>query len=342
MMFWPTLALLATAHAQVPTQRAELSQLQLEVVSGQDSFLLHEPAFATATFTNQGTEPVTVMIQWHTRNELGRPDSFQVTGVDSQGQALPEVGELMSFGGRIGPTTLSSGESTSGTLILPHWVSFQAPGTHHLSVNAQIYEGQDMQTQLPFGASFDVVVVPDDAKTMAASLERTASAWAEGDGTARTRMLAWRDPMVVPHLIDALDEPSQRSTALHALGKWPRADAVQAIAQYKRFGLDGQAIDLNATEQMLKPAAASMRHSVAAALAENTHPSAWTELQTMADDPTMAVRLTVLHQAAKREDGGPWIDEYLSDPDATIRKEAQRYRSERDQAQQRSIKVATP
>jgi hypothetical protein len=302
----------------------------MEVVSAQASFLLHEPAFARATFTNQGSEPITVMIPWHTRNELGRPDSFQVTGVDSSGHALPEVGELMSFGGRIGPTTLDSGESTSGTLILPHWVSFQTPGTHQLSVSAQIYEGLDMQTVLPFEASFEVHVVPDDAKRMAASLERTASAWAEGDGTARTRMLAWRDPMVVPHLIDALAQPSQRSTALHALGKWPRPEAVTAIAQYKRFGLDGQPIDLSASDEMLEQAAASMRHSVAAALAENTHPSAWTELQTMGADPYMAVRLTVLHQAAKRVDGGPWIERYLSDPDATIRKEAQRYQSERD------------
>lgn len=143
---------------------------------------------------------------------------------------------------------------------------------------------------------------------------------------ARRRLSLIDDERVIPWYVRAL-KTSDYELKFEALDRLARFRADAALEGLK-LGMTTSGRDMGNTSnpQVAQDIAVNIRHEAAIALARSPHPDAKKLLLTMAGDPAMTVRLTIVQTAQHMDD--PRSLEILTalthDADATVRGEAER------------------
>jgi hypothetical protein len=68
------------------------------------------------------------------RNNIGRPDSYRVTVVRDDGKSVPQPKVTMWRGGLYGAQYVPVNGSYTRRLFVPHWATFEEPGTYTVTV----------------------------------------------------------------------------------------------------------------------------------------------------------------------------------------------------------------
>jgi hypothetical protein len=314
--------------------------LEVSLVADQSAIILGEPTWLSFTVRNLSGEDLQVLVGGDYHNELGRPDSFAVKTVRSDGKwvSQPDVG--LETGGLIGPKDLPAGGSYVFRLFVPHWATFKEPGSYSISCRRtlqllRLTPGVDFREQ-------DTVDVVTDARTTLAVLPRDdarmgrlirelgevmVSAGGEKAGDEAVVALAWiDDARVVPYFRRAL---AIRSYALKFI-------AVQVIARFatdEAFEGLKDAMNTNASDfdyasgERQPQLAANIRAAAAGALSRCKHPRAREFLLAQRHDEAEKVRLTVVHAIGRMPptEALPVLQEMTRDPSARVSDEAKRY-----------------
>ena len=322
------------------TYQAGSWPLEVTLVPDKHAILLGEPTSVSFIVKNLSREDLQILVGGDYQNELGRPSSFQVRVRRSDGRWVdqPKVG--FSTGGLIGPKPLPGGGSYVFRLFLPHWATFEIPGTYTVSCKRilQVLRadvGREFArhptTDVLTEAQVTLEVEPRDPAALGLLIEEYGEtmlrAKGEKEGDAAVLALAWiDDPRVVPYFSRALATRSYtiKFIALHVLGKFGTDEAFAALqAGMKTSAAD---FDTGSAGQAVRNAA-NIRTAAAGALRRCTHPKAREYLLAQRHDDAEGVRVTVLHVlgAMPAAEATPLIREMAEDQSQRIRDEAQRY-----------------
>jgi HEAT repeat protein len=135
------------------------------------------------------------------------------------------------------------------------------------------------------------------------------------------------DERVIPWYVKALDTNRYelKMAALDRLSRFQGDSAFRGLI----MGMRTQANDIGncSSEAVAKKMAENVRHAAAGALARSPHAEAKRLLLTMWDDPSRAVRITVLHVLGKSntDDSLGLLKKMSEDVDEGVRDEALRY-----------------
>ena len=347
------------APMRATTYQAGSWPLEVSVVPDKPAILLDEPTSVSFVVRNLSREDLQILVGGDYQNELGRPSSFQVRVRRSDGRWVEQPKAGFSTGGLIGPKPLPAGGSHAFRLFLPHWATFEIPGTYTVSCKRilQVLRA-DVGPEFAKHPTTDVLteseakleVEPRDPAALGALIEGYGEtmlrAKGEKDGDAAVLALAWiDDPRVVPYFSRALSMRSytMKFIALHVLGKFGTNEAFAAL----QAGMRTSPADFDsASSEQAARNAANIRTEAAGALRRCSHPKAREFLLAQRRDDAEGVRLTVLHVlgAMPPAEVTPLIQEMTEDQSQRVRDEAQRYlaRSQPRNRESQVVEIQTP
>ena len=93
------------------------------------------------------------------RNNLGRPESYSVTVVRDDGKKVPQPKVHFSMGGLIGSQKVPINGSYTLELFLPHWATFEKPGTYNITVERTLGIGEKSVLSLRNAVKEDAPVI---------------------------------------------------------------------------------------------------------------------------------------------------------------------------------------
>lgn len=135
------------------------------------------------------------------------------------------------------------------------------------------------------------------------------------------------DDRVIPWYLKAMDTNSYslKFAALDRLARFKSDEALRGL----KIGMTTRGADIGSctTDAVAAQMAENIRHAAAGALSRSPHPDAKRLLLSMWNDPSPAVRITVLHALGKMDsqESLELLKRMTEDPDESVRKEAQRY-----------------
>jgi hypothetical protein len=337
--------LLATTPAMAATYQAGPWPLEVTLRPEKPRILLGEPTWVSFRVKNLSRDRLQILVGGDYENELGRPASFQVRVRRSDGRWVDQPKAGFSTGGLIGPQQLPAGETYVFRLFLPHWATFEIPGTYTISCRrnlqvmpAEIGAGftQHPTSDVMTEAQATLEVEPRDPAALGRLIDDYGETMLRAkDGAAgddAVLALSWiDDPRVVPYFSRALSIRSytHKFVALHVLGKFATDEAFAAL----QAGMKTGAADLDSAsgEQAVR-SAANLRTVAAIALRRSRHPKARDFLLAQRSDDAEGVRITVLHTlgAMPPAEAAPLLQEMADDPSPRVREEARRYLKQLD------------
>jgi HEAT repeat protein len=173
---------------------------------------------------------------------------------------------------------------------------------------------------------------PLDPATAEETIRRLGSTMIDarnpGKHRAQAELSFIDDPRVIPWYLELLKFTNYeaKQTALDRLSQFNSDEALAGIMQ----ALSTKASDITncTTHELAQSSAEATRHTAAVSLARSRHPGAKAILLSLADDRSMPIRMTVLHELGRMKDE---VSLELirkmnqDDPDERIRTEAKRY-----------------
>jgi hypothetical protein len=315
--------------------------IEVALTSDPSEAMIGEPVYLSFTVRNLSTNNLQTIQGGDYQNGLGRPESYAVTVVSRNGEALPVLDAGPSFGGLIGPEKIPAKGTWVRRLFLPHWVALAGAGDYTVTAKTVLklsqptpggWEANEKTTDIQVEVATPLKVVPTDPKRMGDLIETLGKRMLNpkaGASDEASRSLAWiQDERVIPFFNQAVatDDYNLKFTALEALAKFKSDEALRGI----KAGLATQASDLRAhatTDALAGQLADNIRHSAAVALSRSPNPEAAKLLLTLWQDPYYAVRLDVLHALGKMDsaDSLELLRKMTSDNNAIVRNEALRY-----------------
>jgi len=317
------------------------AKLQVAVMLDQPTIMVGEPAFFRFRVNNTSNLNLRMMVGSDYRNRLGRPETFKIDVVDSEGRKVSQPDAGATMGGIGGPAKLPANGHYDFSLFLPHWATFKEPGTYMITCRRKLEllpDGGDdpvnpKTDKVETVAKATITVVPADhkkfgeliAKLGAQMLERNVEGWEQ----AEKMLTAIHDERVVPYFVKLAQKPHQ-SPRMAACGPLGRYKSDEAFAALKKL-MTTTAADVrhgSTTWELAESSADAVHHYAIHAIAESPHPEALRFLWTQAGDRYYGVRLTILHKAAevKTPEARAIINMMTQDVNETVRKEAVRYR----------------
>ncbi len=135
------------------------------------------------------------------------------------------------------------------------------------------------------------------------------------------------DERVIPWYLKAMDT-NRYGLKFAALDRLSRFNSDEALRGLKK-GMTTRGADIGncTTDAVAAQAAGGIRHSAACALSRSPHPEARKMLLSLWNDPSRAVRMTVLHELGRMDSAKSLnlLKKMSKDPDKDVRKEALRY-----------------
>lgn len=327
-----------------PLNRALLATLAAE----KPTILLGEPVRLYFVVHNSSTANLQTFARNDRGNSLGRPESFTVTVLDEAGKSVPQpVLGIFRTGGISSLETISARGNYTFSLFLPHWATFEKPGTYSVVVRRTLRVGlyntpvTAPMSSVPLEARATITVAPADTEKMGqvitalGNVLRTATK-NDPDDVAADAALSLRyidDERVIPEFVRVFNErrDDTRFAGLNrgALDKYNNEAAFEVL----RKAMDIKGADMMREDSSLESArvvAEQVRFNAALALANSPHPGAFPFLLTRRHDTSIGVRITVLHELGKRgkqspETVIPILREMSLDKDKGVSDEAKRY-----------------
>jgi hypothetical protein len=130
--------LFSTAQAEIYTT-SDGHQFEVNLRPDKPEIMLGEPIYLSFEITNLSEVDLSFPEGGDYRNRLGRPESYQVKSVRTDGKAVPvpEIG--MPFGGLIGTRKVAkNGGKTVIKLFLPLWSPFEETGEYHITCDKSL------------------------------------------------------------------------------------------------------------------------------------------------------------------------------------------------------------
>ena len=314
--------------------------VEVTLVPDKPVILLGEPTSVSYVVRNLSRDNLEILVGGDYQNELGRPASFQVRVKRSDGRWVDQPKAGFSTGGLVGPKPLPAGGTYVFRLFLPHWATFEIPGTYTVSCKRIIQllragGGTEFvkqpTTDVMTEAQATLEVGPRDPVALGTLIaeygETMLRAKGEKEGDAAVLALAWiDDPRVVPYFSRALSLRSYtlKFIALHVLGKFSSNEAFAAL----QSGMKTTAADFDSVSgEQAALSALNIRTAAAAALSRCNHPKAREFLIAQRRDQAEGVRITVLHElgAMPPAEAAPLLQEMGNDQSPRVRELAQRY-----------------
>jgi hypothetical protein len=315
-------------------------KIEVTAYPDKDSIMLGEPTWISFEVANLSKDELGVWEGGDYRNALGRPESFSVLVMRADGKPVPQPSVLPGRGGLAGPRKLAAKSAYTFRLFLPHWATFEEPGTYSITCRRQllITDSQEPTNFMPLITSTGNVaiahttleVTPVDNQKMGRLISDLGTAMLENkskNGESSTKLLACiDDERVVPYWRRAMAARSYslRFAALSALVKFDSDEALEAI----KAGMATTPADLTPPNTSpSEQAADGIRHAAAEALRKSRHPGALPFLLKQRTDPAESVRITVLHALGtmKPAEALPILREMAVDRSQRVSDEARRY-----------------
>lgn len=306
------------------------------------SLMLGEPGFVRFIVSNPGTDNLRATVGGDYRNRLGRPESFTVTVVDGNGVPVPQPDAGPGLGGISYAVDLPAKGRHAFELFLPNWGTFDRPGRYTITIareltvyaddGTDVFDPNAKSETVAVSAETAIEIEPLDKVRMGHRIDelgRRLVKWKTDDSERAAKLLtAIDDVRVVPYFAELAKAPHQspRFRACEPLGRYDDTLAVDTLVELA--GTRARDVRGGATTlELAESSAASVRHSAALGLANSPHAKARTELWKLAGDDSYAVRMTVLHAAAKDNspEAAAVIQTMQFDPHDLVRNEARRY-----------------
>ena len=316
--------------------------IKLDVTASPDKpeIMLGEPCYLSFKVANLSDRPLRIMIGGDYRNSLGRPDSFKVKVVDSDGKLVPQPSSGMQMGGMASFRNLPTKGEFTFRLFVPHWATFEKPGRYSLTIRRTLELVPD-DRQDPFAvkphrvevvATTSMTVVPKDAAKLGVLIDtlgrQSLDENANNHERARKMLAAIHDERVIPHFIRLAEQNdyTSRSDAVRPLGQYRNEQAFEALKKLAKT----QGADIRhsaTTEDGDESMASGLRRHAINTLFKSPHPAAIPLMWSYAADPDYRIRLTILHRSAdlKTPEARAFIQKTLMDKDESLRIEALRY-----------------
>lgn len=109
--------------------------IETSLVPDKTEITLGEPTWLSYVVKNKSNRDLSVIVGGDYRNSLGRPDTFRVTVIDDTGVWVPQPSSGTSMGGLVGPEIIPAFGSYTFRLFLPHWATFERPGSYVITAD---------------------------------------------------------------------------------------------------------------------------------------------------------------------------------------------------------------
>lgn len=315
-------------------------QVDITAVPEPSEVMMGEPSCVLFNVANRSDRDLRIMVGGDYRNRLGRPDSFKVEVVGSDGKKVPQPDAGFDKGGITSAENLPAKGDYVFRLFLPHWATFKKPGRYTMTIRRKLElvpnDGTDAFSRKPtaidVAATATIEIVPADAaklgKLIARWGEQMLDRSSEGAERAEQMLNAMHDERVIPYFATLAEKPhfSPRIAAARALGKYNSDEAFEALKKLTKTTA-ANIRDSTTTLALAESSAKSVHGWAVHSIAASPHPKAIPFLWTFANDPSHAVRLTLLHKAAelKTLEARGIIQKMTNDRHETVRNEALRY-----------------
>jgi len=315
-------------------------QIEVGLIPEKSTIMLAEPIYLAFVVRNHSEQDLQVLVGGDYRNALGRPESFTVAVTRMDGKPVTQPSAGPSMGGMFGPKRIPAKGEHTFKLFLPHWATFEEPGDYSIRVRRTLqlsrhtpgrWDMQEKITDVQVQAGAEIKVLPQDRKEMGriiAQLGDTMLGKRPDEAEPAARSLSYiHDERVIPYFVKAFEtnEYNKKSTAIQALSKFNNEQAFQAIK--KALDTKGADIGNATTAEVADQSARNIRHTAAAALARSPHPQSLPLLLSLRNNPSEAIRITVLHAVGKMkpEQAIPILQEMTQDESQLVSDEAKRY-----------------
>lgn len=317
-------------------------QVDVAAVADQREIVLGEPAWLSFTITNLSDKSLQILVGGDYQNDFGRPASFTVRAVDSEGRWVTPPEVTPGAAGQIGPRDLPARGSYTFRLFVPHWALFQRPGTYSLVCRRTlqlirpapdgVFAKQPV-SEVSVEARAVLTVLPRDEKRLKQRIDELGERMIEagGDKGADEALMALssiNDGRVVPYFVRALAIRSyrQRFIAVQVFGRFATDESIAGLKMALRF----QAADFDGqTAQKAGDLAARVRAAAVGALGRMSHPQSAALLLAQQADPAERVRAAVATAARNlaADDARAVLDALASDSSKSVRDAVQRSRT---------------
>jgi hypothetical protein len=314
--------------------------LDVSVVADQPAITLGEPTWLSFTVANRSNESLQILVGGDYQNELGRPASFTIRIVGSDGKWLTPLDAGEGKGGLIGPHDLPAQGNYVFRLFVPHWATFTEAGSYTIICRRTLQllrpaaDGaftKQPTTDIPVEARTTLGVLPRDEARMKSRIselgEQMLEAGGDKAGDEAVISLAWiNDPRVVPYFTRALKVRSYalKFIAVQVLARFATDEALAGLKT--ATATTASEFDYVASENSAE-LAAKIRAAAVGALSRCRHPQARELLISQRRDPAENVRLTVVQALGRMppDQSFPLLEEMTKDGSVAVRDEAQRY-----------------
>ncbi len=272
------------------------------------------------------------------RNRLGRPESYDVRAVRSDGKQVYKPEILISMGGILGSVRAPAGAAATLRLFLPHWAPFEETGIYTITCKRTLHfwaseELVSERISVPVQTSVQIKVVESNHEKMGEIIEKLGVEML-GEDNEKARRASQSldyidDERAVPYLVKGID-PGDYSLTLLSLSSLSKYISDSAIEGIKRgMSVSHEEIRQAGDRSTAISLAEKVRFAAAHALAKSRHPEAIPLLMSMRKDNYWPVRLTVVHAFSRL--GTPEaitiLQEMSKDGHEDVSREAHKYLS---------------
>lgn len=342
--FCPVLAFLVSlllppfyaCRVSAETYNVDGREIEVTLAPQKPTIMLGEPIYLSFKVQNHSQQDLQVLVGGDYRNALGRPESFKVTVANEDGKIVPQPKAGAGFGGLFGPQKVPAQGNYTFGLFLPHWATFEKPGTYSIVATRTLklskyspgeWDAREKTTDVKVQADTKIEILPLDQEKMGeviAGLGDELLRRTESDGYILSYI---QDERIIPYFVKSLEgkNHSRKSRALRTLGRFNNESAFEAIK--KGMDTTGEDIGNASTKEVADQLADSIRHTAANALAGSPHPGAIPFLLSRRNDTYRGVRITILHVLGKMNpaEALPILQEMSQDKNKSVSDEAKRY-----------------
>lgn len=239
------------------------------------------------------------------RNNIGRPESYKVTVVRDDGRSVPQPKVTMWMGGLYGAQYVPVNGNYVRKLFLPHWATFEEPGTYTVTVTRTLgITGRDFSVKarsdsetrsITTKATTTLKVTETDNDKLGSVIRDNGNRMLNASDDARdyVQLLEFiKDPRTIEYWIKAVHVYSQdpNASAFHSFAQTP-----QILASYDSPEAWGE------LRSAMKSKSENVRFDIVNAFSDSDNQQALPLLVRMQDDPYWFVRLRVAQRLANEK-----------------------------------------
>lgn len=242
------------------------------------------------------------------RNNIGRPESYGVTVIRDDGKSVPQPKVTLWMGGLYGAQYVPVNGSYVRKLFVPHWATFEQPGTYTVTVTRTLgITGTEPSLEESFKGKIPAVTTKATTTlTVIKTDHDRLGAVIRGTGTRMLNEPVREDARDAVQLLEFIKDPRTIEYWVKAVRVYrqdPKADGFHRFHQTPRVLASYDAPEAWAElRSAMKSKSDEVRLDVANAFSHSSNEQALPLLLSMQDDPFWFVRLRVAQRLDREKD----------------------------------------